>query len=122
MNEQTQEYLKKQTAYMKVTAVCAVIILVVTLCATGFLCIRMQSLYQRSSRALDNIESITKDLEKVDFKGLSESITSLSAGSTDALDAIGKLKDIDVDELNRGIKAFSDTVSPLAGLVGGFRR
>ena len=57
----------------------------------------------------------------MDLAGLVEHVDRLAVTSEEGIkDALEKIESIDIDELNRAIKALSDVVTPLARLMGKF--
>lgn len=122
MNSEFESHVKQQTRFLKIMAVCSVLMLIIVGAAALFVCLRMQSLYTGVMASVRNLDDLIRELGKVDYQQLSKNLSELTEQSGDSLEAIAKLKQVDVDELNRAIKAFSDAVSPLAGLLGGLRR
>ena len=86
-----------------------------------------------------NIDTVAKELSEIDFESLSTSVQSFAnvgtetieqiKSSTQGLDdimeqvriAVGNLNEINIDELNNGIKTLSDVLEPLARFFNVFR-
>ena len=112
------EYQKKQYRMMQVVAACSVFTLFIVAVIGIWIVSEFREVYQSLTTIIVNLESITNDLNQIDFPGLAKSIDELVVDSGAALK---RINEIDIDALNASIKALKDTVEPLARLFGGGR-
>ena len=119
--ERRNRYAKWQFLASLVTAVCCVLILGIGIGA-------YVTVVPGLKDALGEIQTVTADLNRIaeqlteaDLAGLVEHVDRLAVTSEEGMtDALEKIESIDIDELNRAIKALSDVVTPLARLMGKF--
>ena len=119
--ERRNRYAKRQFLASVVTAVCCVLMLGIGIGA-------YVAVVPGLKDALGEIQTVTADLNRIaeqlteaDLAGLVEHVDRLAVTSEEGIkEALEKIESIDIDELNRAIKALSDVVTPLARLRGKF--
>ncbi|MBR6207020.1 MAG: hypothetical protein IKQ73_07650 [Oscillospiraceae bacterium] len=68
-----------------------------------------------------NLETISNDLSAVDWLGLTEDISEMTAEAENSLQIAQKaITDLDIDTLNEAITELRDVIRPLANLVNRF--
>ncbi len=120
--EKTRQYAKRQYRVTMIAAISCLLMLGVILAA-------YVTLVPSAGAALDSIETASKDLGAVsrqlaeaDLDELVVHVVEMAVTSEEGIQAaLEKIESIDIDELNRAIKALSDVVTPLARLVNRFQ-
>ena len=114
-----EEQAKRQAKFAKWQCLIAAVCCVIFLAAALVLVPRIVDLSARADAVVRNLESITAELEEVDFKGIAENLDALVINSQTSLqEATAKLNGIDLESLNQAIQDLAAVVSPLARLFG----
>ena len=85
----------------------------------------LEGLVTQAEGMLQDLETVTKELSKLDLSQMVENINALVTTSQSGVeDALTKINEIDFSALNQAVKDLSDVVKPLADFVkklGGLR-
>lgn len=144
--EELLRYEKKNLLINRIKLVCAalcvVICIVVAIILTvnvGKITKEVESVSAVLTETGENIDVVAKDLNKIDFEALGTSIQSFAEVGTETIEqiktstqgldeimeqvkiAVGNLSDVNIEELNNGIKTLSDVLTPLAKFFNAFR-
>lgn len=122
--EKMEENSRKQLFYSRIQFFCT---LALTVCCVLLLVrIRqflpqMELLALQAEQVLTNLEAVTGELQKLDMVETVENINALVTTSQDGVEeALGTLKEIDLDTLNQAIEDLAAVVEPMADFVKRF--
>ena len=110
MLAQQLEFQKKQYRLSRITAVCAIAVLVITIGTAILVGTKVNDLYSASMVTLGNLEKITTELTATDFQSLMRDVESAVKTSEQAMEQVNS---IDIDSLNASIRSLRDAVEPL---------
>lgn len=119
--ERRNRYARRQFLVSVVTAVCCVLILGVGIGAYVAVVPGLRDALVEIRTVTADLSRISEQLTEADLAGLVEHVDQMAVTSEQGVkEALEKIESIDIDELNRAIKALSDVVTPLARLMGKF--
>ena len=79
---------------------------------------QLEGLVSQAENLLQNLDSVTTELSKLDLSQMVENINGLVTTSQSGVEeALSKINDIDFSALNQAVKDLSDVVNPLADFV-----
>ena len=79
---------------------------------------QLESLVSQAEVLLRDLDSVTKELSKLDLSLMVENINDLVTTSQSGVEeALSKINDIDFSALNQAVKDLSDVVKPMADFV-----
>ena len=79
---------------------------------------QLESLVSQADILLRDLDTVTKELSKLDLSQMVENINGLVTTSQSGVEeALSKINDIDFSTLNQAVKDLSDVVNPLADFV-----
>ena len=79
---------------------------------------KLESLISQAEVLLGDLDTVTKELSKLDLSHMVENINDLVTTSQSGVEeALDKINDIDFDTLNQAVKDLSNVVKPLADFV-----
>lgn len=79
---------------------------------------QLEGLVSQAENLLQNLDSVTTELSKLDLSQMVENINGLVTTSQSGVeDALSKINEIDFSTLNQAVKDLSDVVNPLADFV-----
>ena len=79
---------------------------------------QLESLVSQADILLRDLDTVTKELSKLDLSQMVENINGLVTTSQSGVEeALSKINDIDFSTLNQAVKDLSDVVNPLAEFV-----
>ena len=79
---------------------------------------QLESLVSQADNLLRDLDTVTKELSKLDLSQMVENINALVTTSQSGVEeALSKINDIDFTALNQAVKDLSDVVNPLADFV-----
>ena len=115
-NNVSEEMLKMQKKQYRLTFVLTVAIF--ALLASVIVCVfvlrpRVNNLLEKTDTMVSNITDISETLKDSDLAGM---ISNSEEGIATALE---KIKEIDIESLNKAIEDLGSVVSPIASLFGG---
>lgn len=114
-------YARRQFLASVVTAVCCVLILGVGIGSYVAVVPGLRDALVEIRTVTADLSRISEQLTEADLAGLVEHVDQMAVTSEQGVkEALEKIESIDIDELNRAIKALSDVVTPLARLMGKF--
>lgn len=119
MIAQQLELQKKQYRLSRITAGCAVAVLVITIVTAVLIGSKVNEIYQAAMTTIANLEKITTELSATNFRELMRSVESAVQTSEDAMKQINS---IDIDSLNASIRSLRDAVEPLAAFFNALGR
>lgn len=119
MIAQQLELQKKQYRLSRITAGCAVAVLVITIVTAVLIGSKINEIYQAAMTTIANLEKITTELSATNFRDLMRSVESAVQTSEDAMKQINS---IDIDSLNASIRNLRDAVEPLAAFFNALGR
>ncbi|MCQ2500537.1 MAG: hypothetical protein MJ117_04210 [Lachnospiraceae bacterium] len=126
MNEQDVKILKKQTFWMRLTALFMGGIFLVAVLSAMILVPKAASVMTDAEETLQEVNvgvvqlnKTATQLARIDFAGLVDDTQQMvNDGSEGITQAIGKIEAMDIDGLNRAIQDLEAIVEPLAKLFG----
>lgn len=118
-NKDQAVYAKRQYIQTLISTV-AVLIVCISIIISGFLILpKVNTLLDSAITSLNNVNSITREISKIDFEGLIDDVGSLVTTTEDDLAlTMEKLNSIDFEGLNEGIENLSAVIEPLADFFG----
>ena len=79
---------------------------------------QLESLVSQADILLRDLDTVTKELSKLDLSQMVENINGLVTTSQSGVEeALNKINEIDFSTLNQAVKDLSDVVNPLADFV-----
>lgn len=119
--ERMEKYSRKQLLHARLqtvfSIVCALFCGILLLKLLQFIP-QLESLVAQAEVLLRDLDSVTKELAKLDLSLMVENINDLVTTSQSGVeDALTKINDIDFSALNQAVKDLSDVVKPLADLI-----
>ena len=79
---------------------------------------QLEGLVAQAEILLRDLDTVTKELAKLDLSTMVENINGLVITSQSGVEeALGKINEIDLDTLNQAVKDLSNVVKPLADFV-----
>lgn len=126
MREEDIQVLKKQTFWMKLTAMFMGGIFLVALVTAILLVPKANSIMKDAESTLEEVNvgveklnETATELSEIDFKGLVDDTQKMvDQGSEGITQAIGKIEEMDIEGLNKAIEDLGSIVSPIAKLFG----
>ena len=139
-------YEKKNLRINRIKLICAIacvvlcaIVAIVVIVNVGKITREVESVSAVMTQTGENIDKVAQELDGIDFEALETSVQTFATvgtetieqitASTEGLDevmaqvklAVTNLSDINIDELNTGIKTLNDVLEPLAKFFSVFR-
>ena len=119
--ERMEKYSRKQLLHARLqtvfSIVCALFCGILLLKLLQFIP-QLESLVSQAEVLLRDLDTVTKELSKLDLSQMVENINDLVVTSQSGVeDALTKINDIDFSALNQAVKDPSDVVKPLADLI-----
>ena len=139
-------YEKKNLRINRIKLICAIacvvlcaIVAIVVIVNVGKITKEVESVSAVMTQTGENIDKVAQELDGIDFEALETSVQTFATvgtetieqikASTEGLDevmaqvklAVTNLSDINIDELNTGIKTLNDVLEPLAKFFSVFR-
>ena len=119
--ERMEKYSRKQLLHARLqtvfSIVCALFCGILLLKLLQFIP-QLESLVAQAEVLLRDLDTVTKELAKLDLSLMVENINDLVTTSQSGVeDALTKINDIDFSALNQAVKDLSDVVKPLADLI-----
>lgn len=126
IEEQQAKLLKKMRRMDMIRTLACVLVAVVAVGMAVILMPRITGMLDTADAALTELTAVTKELNKIDFEGMSEGINTLTAvGAESILAAAGEMTEtmhnmqkIDFDALAESIENFNAISSKMARLFG----
>lgn len=135
-NQKQAKYAKWQCIFSAAAAICCAAVLIILVCLLP----KANSLAGQLESVIANVQQVTSQLAQADWEGLISDLELVSQQMADANlggiaqdvsglvqssqtgleEALGKIKAIDLETLNKAIQDLSDVVAPLARLVNKF--
>lgn len=119
--ERRIRYARRQFLASLVTAVCCVLLLGGGLGTYAAVVPGLRAALEEVRTVTADLGRVSEQLTEADLTGLVEHVDKMAVTSEEGVkEALEKIESIDIDGLNRAIKALSDVVEPLARLMGRF--
>ena len=117
---------KKELKYQKLAFLCsllsaifmgAVLVVVIGVCA--FILPKVDDIYKSTMVSLENLETLTTNLNEANLGGTVDNINTLTVQATDNLsETMERINSIDLEKLNTAIDNLNSTIEPMAQFFG----
>lgn len=116
----TQKAQMKQVWYVRLIALCTVIMFIGSLVLVNRFAPVVMNLAVKIDTLAVETQIMVKEISNTDFNGLVDSTKELvESSSTNVETALEKINSIDIQALNESINALAVIVKPLAAILGG---
>lgn len=120
-NQEQADYAKRAWIMSLISTIAVMIVAVFIIVYGAFLMPKVNRMLAEAETSLQNIETITNEVAKVDFEGLIDDVGGLVTTTEKDLEkTMEKIDAIDFEELNQAIKDLGDVIEPLANFFNGF--
>ncbi|MCC8060581.1 MAG: hypothetical protein LIO81_07085 [Clostridiales bacterium] len=121
-NAGQEKYARKQYRMSQITALASVLILAIVIYAAVTLLPQVNTTLQNLDLIMKDLNTVTSELADADISTMLSNVNHLVTNSEQSVqDALSKVNDIDIENLNEAIKNLNDTVTPLAEFFNRFR-
>lgn len=118
-NQEQADYAKRAWIMSLISTVAVLIVALFILLYGAFMIPQINSLLNEAQISLNNVAEITNEISKVDFEGLIDDVGGLVTTTEKDLEkTMSKIEELDIDDLNKGIKNLSDVIEPLSDFFG----
>lgn len=119
--KEVKRYAKRQYWMTFAAALCSVLMLGILLTAYFSLAPRLKTTLDAIEDVSGDLTNVSRQLSDANLEELVDHVDEMAVTSEEGIKrALEQIEAIDIDELNKAIKALSDVVSPLARLVNRF--
>ncbi len=120
MEEKVLHYQKLQFVFSLMSMIFLGLLTLIVAIVVMNIMPKVEQLYSSAMVSLENLEETSRQLNDLDLPELVENVNELTVeASSGVAAAVGKLDDIDVENLNRSIKSLAAIIEPLAKFFGG---
>ena len=120
---------KSQLKYQKLgfimsmlSAIFTGIILLIVLLLVGYVVPKVDNIYASMMISLNNLETLTAELNQADLGGTVQNINTLTVQATGNMsDTMKRLDSIDLEKLNQAIDNLNSTIEPMAKFFASMR-
>ena len=120
---------KSQLKYQKLgfimsmlSAIFTGIILLIVLLLVGYVVPKVDNIYASTMISLNNLETLTAELNQADLGGTVQNINTLTVQATGNMsDTMKRLDSIDLEKLNQAIDNLNSTIEPMAKFFASMR-
>lgn len=121
-NKDQADYAKKTFVMTMISTITIVAVAIFLLVYAAFLIPKIDTLLKDAQASVTNINKITDEIADTDIAKMVGNVNQLVETSQDGVaNAIGKMDEINIDQLNRAIKDLTDVIDPLANFFNKFK-
>ena len=120
---------KKELKYQKLSFICSLLsaifmglVLAVVIGVCAFIMPKVEKIYESTMISLENLETLTTNLNEADLGGTVDNINTLTVQATgDLSETMERINSIDLEKLNTAIDNLNATVEPMAEFFGALK-